>query len=186
MVRFIRRAFPVFPEYGRFRLAGPGARQENTDIAELLGGSLLASGYDHIELSTLQGRVDVSVVLEEWDAEPPDPENPGWEEAAAATVFLRGFVTVGGGVPGYAVNLRLRSGARLYRADVHAWRRRAVAQRYDQLLRSYGDPHSARFRAAEKQLRGQEEFLIRLRPTASDDGTSPRGGNLCSPETVAG
>ncbi|MFC3996649.1 hypothetical protein ACFOVU_12040 [Nocardiopsis sediminis] len=132
----------------------------------MCGGSLLANGFAHLELSTLQGRVDVSVVLEEWDAAPPDAEGASWEEHASAQVFLRGYVVVSGGVPGAAVGLRLACGTGPYRAGVHARRRHAVAERYDLLLRRYRDPHSEAFRAAEQCLRGQEEFLIRLWPAA--------------------
>lgn len=189
MARLLRRSFPVFPQYGLLRLLGPGACPTTATTAAQLDGALLSGGDDHIELSTLQGRIDVRVILEEWNAAPPPPRNTGWEEDASTTVFLREYVTVGGGAPGYTVSLRLRGGARLYRADVHAWGRHEVAQRYDQLLRWYDDPQSVSFRAEERRLCGREEFLIRLRPATSTDATGAAGarhGGLCRPRAAVG
>ncbi|MFC4563911.1 hypothetical protein ACFO4E_18785 [Nocardiopsis mangrovi] len=165
MARLNRLRFPVFPGGGSFRVHALGDRPRGD--TPMRGGSLLANGFGHMELSTLQGRVDVSVVLEEWDTAPPDSDGSSWEEHASAQVFLRGYVVVSGGIPGAAVRLRLACGTGPYRARVHARRRHAVAERYDRLLRRYRDPKSEAFRVAEQCLRGQEEFLIRLWPDAA-------------------
>nr|WP_221308481.1 hypothetical protein [Nocardiopsis mwathae] len=177
--------FPVFPGNGLFHVYGPGAPAGGADISGLSGGSLLVGGFDHLELSTLQGRVDVNVALEEWDIAPPDAACDGWEETASATVFLRGQVIVSGDIPGRSVRHRLFGGSGPYRADVHARQRRAVAERYDQLLQRYRDPHSAEFRIAEQGLRGREEFLIRLWPTAARGGWT-RAAGVRFPTAVSG
>lgn len=141
-------------------------------------------------MSTLQGKVDVTVVLEEWDGDPdagPPPADEGpWEETAAATVFLRGYVTVGTDASGRAMGTRLAGGTGRYRVEVGARHRHAVAERYDRLLQRYRDLHSEEFRVAEQDLRGLEEFLIRLWPMAAADGDPPHGGGVSYPTAVSG
>ncbi|CAM4049021.1 hypothetical protein GCM10009799_46510 [Nocardiopsis rhodophaea] len=185
MARLSRLLFPVFPGNGLFHVYGPGARAGGADISGLAGGSLLASGFDHLELSTLQGRVDVNVILEEWDLAPAEASCGGWEETASTTVFLRGQVIVSGNIPGRSVRHQLLGGSGPYRAEVYARQRRAVAERYDQLLHRYRDPHSVEFRIAEQGLRGREEFLIRLWPAVAHDGPHP-AGDVRFPTAVSG
>ncbi|MGI5122565.1 hypothetical protein ACQEU5_23915 [Marinactinospora thermotolerans] len=178
MKRLSRVCFPVFPEDGVLRLHGPGPRPR-AGVAPRLPGALLVHDSDHLELSTLQGRVEVTVTLEEWDGAPV-PGDPGadeghWEEAAATTVFLRGYVGVGCDVSGRALGAWLSGGSRRYHADIRARRRHAVAERYDRLLRLYRDPQCAEFRLAEDGLRGQEEFLVRLWPAVEAPSSVEHG-----------
>ncbi|WP_147280081.1 hypothetical protein [Marinitenerispora sediminis] len=178
MQRLTRIRFLVFPDNGLFRVHGLGARFDRGAAPGLAGGSLLACGPEHLELSTLQGRIEVSVVLEEWDQLPgPDadtgPEAVPWEEAGTATVFLRGYVSVGTDTSGRTLGVRLAGGTGGYHVEVRARRRHAVAARYDHLLQHYRDHGSAEFRRAAESLRGQEEFLLRLSPAGRTSGNDP-------------
>jgi hypothetical protein len=184
VARLTRLLFPVFPGGGSFRVQGPGARANGAPPPS--GGLLLTCGGEHLELGTLQGRVDVTVALEEWDSAPPEGEADRWEEAASARVFLRGYVAVSGGTPGAARHVRLACGSGAYLVRVYARRRRAVAERYDQLLRRYRDARSAEFRVAEQRLCGQEEFLIRLWPAAARQQRTPGRDSVRYPTAVSG
>ena len=158
----------VLPRGGSFRVHGLSGHPE---AAVFAAGSLLSGGYDYIELSTLQGRVDVSVVLEEWDGPPPvQPQE--WDETASALVYLRGYVAVGGDAAGRGGGLRLAGGVGGYRADVRAHERHAVARACDRIMHRFPDSHGPEFRAAEDELRGREAFLVRVWP-AEEAGITP-------------
>ncbi|MUL43367.1 hypothetical protein FZ103_19710 [Streptomonospora sp. PA3] len=151
---------PVLPRGGSFRVHGLCA---HADAAVFADGSLLSCGYDHIELSTLQGRVDVDVTVEEWDRTPPPSGAAEWEETAAALVYLRGYVAIGGDARARSAGLlRLAGGVGRYRAEVRARMRHEVARCCDRLL--HRDAAGAEFRRAAEGLRGREAFLILLWP----------------------
>ncbi|QVQ52945.1 hypothetical protein J4H86_03775 [Spiractinospora alimapuensis] len=160
MVRLRRIPLTVVPEHGLLRLRGPLA--PGGGVVNGSGGDvLLECGADHVSMRTLQGRIEVGVVVEEWDVPPPD-SSPGEEsEDATADVLLPGHAVLDTGFARRLWAGPLLGGAGTYRIHVRADGRHSVAAGYDRLLRDAGE-HSEALRRAHEHLRGRERFLIRI------------------------
>lgn len=163
MGRLRRIPLAIVPDNGLFRIRGPAPPRDASPPAAD-GGVLLEHSSGHMTLRTLQGRIEVRVVLEEWDRQPPPRTAGTWEEDATADMLLPGQAVVDTDTARMPLAVRLLGGSRLYRAHVRAGQRHAVAASYDHLLRSCGPDHAGALRLARERLRGQERFLIQLWP----------------------
>ncbi|WP_119730468.1 hypothetical protein [Thermomonospora amylolytica] len=164
--RLLRLGVRVHPDKAAFRVHDRGADPTGLQAPPLpQPGELLTVGYDQMWVGSLQDDVEVTVLLEEWDAEPP-PGPGSWEHEASGELYLRGAVAVST-VTGEPVlhGVRLLGGVGRYRMRIRAQHREAIARLYDQLLDRFRDGFSAEFQAALRELQGVEHYLIQLWPS---------------------
>ncbi|TNY34593.1 hypothetical protein [Thermomonospora catenispora] len=164
--RLLRLGVRVHPDKAAFRVHDRGADPTDLQAPPLpQPGELLTIGYDQMWIASLQDDVDVTVLLEEWDAEPP-PGPGSWEHETSGELYLRGAVAVST-VTGEPVlhGVRLLGGVGRYRMRIRAQHREAIARLYDQLLDRFRDGFSAEFQAALRELQGVEHYLIQLWPS---------------------
>lgn len=160
MVRLRRIPLTVVPEHGLLRLRGPATPDGR--VVNVSGGDvLLECGANHVSMRTLQGRIEVGVVVEEWDVPPPDTLPSTQSEDATADVRLPGQAVLDTGFARRLWAGPLLGGSGTYRIHVRADGRHAVAAGYDRLLRDAGE-HSEALQRAHEHLRGRERFLIRI------------------------
>lgn len=162
--RLLRVGVRLHPDRGMFRVHDLGADPTGVQAPPPPGASLVSVGYDQMWIGSLQDDVEITLLLEEWDAEPPSSPGP-WEEEAFTELYLRGAVAVctATGEP-VLHGVRLAGGVGRYRLAVRARHRAEIARLYDGLLDRYRDGFNAEFQAALRELEGVEHYLVQLWP----------------------
>jgi hypothetical protein len=169
--RLLRLGVRVQPDRAVFRVHDRGADPVGMQAPALpQGGELVSVGYDQMWIASLQDDVEVTVLLEEWEGEPP-PGRGGWEQEVVQELYLRGSVAVSTATAEPVLyGVRLRSGVGRYRARIRAQHRTEIARLYDALLDRFRDGLSAEFQAALRELEGVEHYLIQLWPSDTASG----------------
>ncbi|MBC6470457.1 hypothetical protein [Actinomadura alba] len=129
-------------------------------------GTLVSVGYDQMWIASLQDDVEVTVLLEEWDGEPPAGPGP-WEEDVLEELYLRGAVAVSTAAAEPVVHgVQLRGGVSRYHTRVRAQHRAEIARLYDQLLDRVRNTFDEEFQAALRELQGVEHYLVQFWPSS--------------------
>lgn len=129
-------------------------------------GALVSVGYDQMWIGSLQDDVEVTVLLEEWDGEPPVGNGP-WEEEVLQELYLRGAVAVSTASSEPVVHgVQLRGGVSRYNVRVRARHRAEIARLYDQLLDRVRNTFDEEFQAALRELQGVEHYLVQFWPSS--------------------
>jgi hypothetical protein len=138
-------------------------------------GTLVSVGYDQMWISSLQDDVEITVLLEEWDDEPPGGGGP-WEDEVQEELYLRGAVAVSTASSESVVHgVQLRSGVSRYHTRIRTRHRAEIARLYDQLLDRMRNTFDEEFQAALRELQGVEHYLIQFWPSRSVSATGPLG-----------
>ncbi|HEX2314291.1 MAG TPA: hypothetical protein VHJ17_11170 [Thermomonospora sp.] len=169
--RLLRLGVRLHPDKAAFRVHDRGADPTGIQApSPPQGGALLTVGYDQMWIGSLQDDVEVTVLLEEWDGEPPAGRGT-WEQEAVEEMYLRGAVAVSTATGEPVVHgVRLLGGVGRYRMRVRAQHRAAIARLYDELLDRFRDGFSAQFQAALRELQGVEHYLVQLWPSPTSSG----------------
>jgi hypothetical protein len=168
--RLLRLGVRVHPDKAMFRVHDRGADPSGMQAPSLPRGELVAVGYDQMWIGSLQDDVEVTVLLEEWDGEPPAGRGP-WEHEVVEELYLRGAVAVSTATAEPVLyGVRLQGGVGRYRTRIRAQHRAEIARLYDALLDRFRDGFSAEFQAALRELQGVEHYLIQLWPSETSTG----------------
>ena len=162
--RLLRVGVRLHPDKAMFRVHDLGADPTGLQAPPPPGRNLVSVGYDQMWIGSLQDDVEVTLLLEEWDAEPPSAPGP-WEEEAFTDLYLRGAVAVSTptGEP-VLHGVRLLGGVGRYQAAVRARHRAEIARLYDELLDRFRDGFNAEFQAALRELQAVEHYLVQVWP----------------------
>lgn len=168
--RLLRLGVRVHPEKAMFRIHDRGADPTGMQAPALPQGDLVSVGYDQMWIGSLQDDVEVTVLLEEWDGEPPRGRTT-WEHEVVEELYLRGAVAVSTTTAEPVLHgVRLLGGVGRYQARIRAQHRAEIARLYDALLDRFRDGFSREFQAALQQLEGVEHYLVQLWPSPSSSG----------------
>jgi hypothetical protein len=163
----------LLPEKGTFRIHGLGADPSGMQAPPMPEGTLVSVGYDQMWIGSLQDDVEVTVLLEEWDGEPPMGNGP-WEEEVHEELYLRGAVAVStAGSEPVVHGVQLRGGVSRYHVRIRARHRAEIARLYDQLLDRVRNTFDEEFQAALRELQGVEHYLVQFWPS-----TRPATGHV--------
>lgn len=172
-LRLLRVGIRVHPEKGAFRIHGLGADPSGVEAPPKPDeASLISVGYDQMWIGSLQDNVEVTVLLEEWDGEPP-AGNGAWENDVRDELYLRGAVAVSttDSLP-VLHGVQLRGGVSRYHVRVRARHRAEIARLYDQLLDRVRNTFDEEFQTALRELQGVEHYLVQLWPAARSTTTT--------------
>ncbi|SEG81665.1 hypothetical protein SAMN04489712_114112 [Thermomonospora echinospora] len=169
--RLARLGVRLHPDKAAFRVHDRGADPAGLQApAPPQNGELVSVGYDQMWVASLQDDVEVTVLLEEWDGEPPSGRG-AWEQESSGEIYLRGAVAVSTATAEPVVHgVRLLGGVGRYRMRIRAQHRAAIAGLYDALLDRFRDGFSLEFQAALRELQGVEHYLIQLWPSPTASG----------------
>lgn len=168
--RLLRLGVRVHPEKAMFRVHDRGADPTGMGAPTLAPGELVAVGYDQMWVGSLQDDVEVTVLLEEWDGEPPRGRT-AWEHEVVEELYLRGSVAISSTTSEPVLHgVRLLGGVGRYRARIRAQHRAEIARLYDALLDRFRDGFSAEFQAALRELQGVEHYLVQLWRSPNSSG----------------
>ncbi|WP_344837068.1 hypothetical protein [Actinocorallia longicatena] len=162
--RLLRVGVRLHPDKGTFRVHDLGADPSGLQAPPPPGQHLVSVGYDQMWIGSLQDDVEITLLLEEWDAEPPSTPGP-WDEEAFTELYLRGAIAVGTATGEPVLHgVRLAAGVGRYHVAIRARHRTEIARLYDDLLDRFRDTFSAEFQAALRELQGIEHYLVQLWP----------------------
>jgi hypothetical protein len=160
--RLLQLVMPVFPDRRMFRLHDSAVDPNAPGSPLPPVGSLISVNREQLWVGSLQEQLDVRLVIEEWDAAPPQFGDT-WQEEAKCRLYLRGYLSIDEGSVGKAIHgLRLASGVGNYAVRVYASNRAEAARRYAELYDAHRNPLADEFQQAKKQLEGLERYLIQL------------------------
>ncbi|MEO5878473.1 MAG: hypothetical protein ABIS86_00110 [Streptosporangiaceae bacterium] len=163
--RLLRVGVRLHPEKATFRVHDLGSDPSALQSPPPPGRSLVSVGYDQMWIGSLQDDVEVTLLLEEWDAEPPSSPGP-WEEEAFTELYLRGAVAVSTATGEPVLHgVRLLGGVGRYKVAVRARHRAEIASLYDGLLDRFRDGFNAEFQAALREIQGVEHYLVQAWPS---------------------
>lgn len=162
--RLLRVGVRLHPDKSMFRVHDLGADPTGLQAPPPPGTSLVSVGYDQMWVGSLQDDVEVTLLLEEWDTEPPS--SPGtWEQEAFSELYLRGAIAVATATSEPVLHgVRLAGGVGRYHVAVRAQHRQEIARLYDELLDRFRDGFNAEFQAALRELEGVEHYLVQIWP----------------------
>ncbi|MDX6741252.1 hypothetical protein [Actinocorallia sp. A-T 12471] len=162
--RLLRVGVRLHPEKGMFRVHDLGSDPSSLQAPPPPGTALVSVGYDQMWVGSLQDDVAITLLLEEWDAEPPSSPGP-WEQEAFSELYLRGAVAVATATGEPVLHgVRLTGGVGRYHLAVRARHRAEIARLYDDLLDRFRDGFNAEFQAALRALEGVEHYLVQIWP----------------------